>query len=62
MAHPDHVTARPWEELADERRDEGECQAVCPKEISIAGIARMNREYTRAILTGAGESRVSSGD
>jgi succinate dehydrogenase / fumarate reductase iron-sulfur subunit len=32
--------------------NEGECQAVCPKEISIAGIARMNREYTRAMLLG----------
>lgn len=32
--------------------NEGECQAVCPKEISMAGIARMNREYTKAILTG----------
>jgi succinate dehydrogenase / fumarate reductase iron-sulfur subunit len=30
--------------------NEGECQAVCPKEISIAGIARMNREYVRAAL------------
>jgi succinate dehydrogenase / fumarate reductase iron-sulfur subunit len=32
--------------------NEGECEAVCPKEISIAGIARMNREYTRASLFG----------
>ncbi len=32
--------------------NEGECQAVCPKEISIAGIARMNREYARALLFG----------
>jgi len=30
--------------------NEGECQAVCPKEISIASIARMNREYVRAQL------------
>ena len=30
--------------------NEGECEAVCPKEISIAGIARMNREYLRASL------------
>jgi succinate dehydrogenase / fumarate reductase iron-sulfur subunit len=30
--------------------NEGECQAVCPKEISIASIARMNREYMRASL------------
>ena len=32
--------------------NEGECQAVCPKEISIASIARMNREYTGAKLSG----------
>ena len=31
--------------------NEGECEAVCPKEISIQGIARMNREYARATLT-----------
>jgi len=30
--------------------NEGECQAVCPKEISVAHIARMNREYLRALL------------
>ncbi|MCL4848428.1 MAG: succinate dehydrogenase/fumarate reductase iron-sulfur subunit [Acidobacteria bacterium] len=30
--------------------NEGECEAVCPKDISIAGIARMNREYLRASL------------
>jgi succinate dehydrogenase iron-sulfur subunit len=30
--------------------NEGECEAVCPKEISIQGIARMNREYLRATL------------
>ncbi len=28
----------------------GECEAVCPKEISIATIARMRREYFKAIL------------
>ncbi|MGE3843144.1 MAG: succinate dehydrogenase/fumarate reductase iron-sulfur subunit [Vicinamibacterales bacterium] len=28
--------------------NEGECEAVCPKEISIAGIARMNRDFVRA--------------
>ena len=28
-----------------------ECQAVCPKEISVDFIARMNREYLRASLT-----------
>jgi succinate dehydrogenase / fumarate reductase iron-sulfur subunit len=32
--------------------NEGECEAVCPKEISIANIARMRREYMRALLHG----------
>jgi succinate dehydrogenase / fumarate reductase iron-sulfur subunit len=32
--------------------NEGECEAVCPKEISISNIARMTREYVRAILRG----------
>jgi succinate dehydrogenase / fumarate reductase iron-sulfur subunit len=31
--------------------NEGECEAVCPKEIRIAGIARMNREYFKASLS-----------
>ena len=30
--------------------NEGECEAVCPKEISITNIARMNREYFKAML------------
>ena len=30
--------------------NEGECEAVCPKEIRITNIARMNREYFRAML------------
>ena len=43
--------------------NEGECEATCPKGISIAGIARMNRQYTKAVLSGAGEkSAASSGD
>jgi succinate dehydrogenase / fumarate reductase iron-sulfur subunit len=29
-----------------------ECQAVCPKEISVQCIAQMNRDYFRAALTG----------
>jgi succinate dehydrogenase / fumarate reductase iron-sulfur subunit len=32
------------------------CEAVCPKEISIAGIARMNRDWRRALLWGAGNA------
>ena len=30
--------------------NEGECEAVCPKEIPITNIARMNREYFKAML------------
>jgi succinate dehydrogenase / fumarate reductase iron-sulfur subunit len=32
--------------------NEGECEAVCPKEIPIGNIAKMNREYLRAVLKG----------
>jgi succinate dehydrogenase / fumarate reductase iron-sulfur subunit len=34
--------------------NEGECEAVCPKEIPITNIARMNREYLRATLLSRG--------
>ena len=30
--------------------NEGECEAVCPKEIPISNIARMTREYVRALM------------
>ena len=33
------------------------CEAVCPKEISISGIARMNKDYRRAIFAGADPAR-----
>jgi succinate dehydrogenase / fumarate reductase iron-sulfur subunit len=33
--------------------NEGECEAVCPKEIPISNIARMQREYVKAVLTQA---------
>ena len=33
--------------------NEGECEAVCPKEIPIANIARMTRDYFRAMWVGA---------
>ncbi len=32
--------------------NEGECEAVCPKEIAIRDIARMRREYLRAVWVG----------
>ena len=34
--------------------NEGECEAVCPKEIPISTIAKGNREYFRALLDGEG--------
>jgi succinate dehydrogenase / fumarate reductase iron-sulfur subunit len=30
--------------------NEGECEAVCPKEIPISNIARMTREYVRSVI------------
>ncbi|MBO8140795.1 MAG: succinate dehydrogenase/fumarate reductase iron-sulfur subunit [Firmicutes bacterium] len=35
----------------------GECEAACPKGISITNIARMRREYVRAIKNGAAAAR-----
>jgi succinate dehydrogenase / fumarate reductase iron-sulfur subunit len=35
--------------------NEAECEAVCPKEISISNIARMRREYLRALMSGTGQ-------
>ncbi len=37
--------------------NEGECEAVCPKEISLRNIAAMNREYLRARLGSKATSR-----
>ena len=31
----------------------GECEAVCPKEISIENIARMRREFLKGAFKGA---------
>jgi succinate dehydrogenase / fumarate reductase iron-sulfur subunit len=33
--------------------NEGECEAVCPKEIPISNIARMTREYVKAMVAGS---------
>ena len=32
----------------------GSCEAVCPKQISLSFIARMNRDYAAALLKGKG--------
>ncbi len=33
--------------------NEGECEAVCPKSISIENIAKMNRDYVKAVIGGS---------
>jgi succinate dehydrogenase / fumarate reductase iron-sulfur subunit len=40
----------------------GSCEAVCPKEISLDFIARMNREYGKALLKNTGSSAGKGGD
>ena len=40
--------------------NEEECEAACPKAISVANIARLNREYLRAALTARGLSRADT--
>ena len=39
----------------------GECEAACPKGISLGFIARLNRDYVKASLVGAEESNASDG-
>jgi succinate dehydrogenase / fumarate reductase iron-sulfur subunit len=39
----------------------GECEAACPKGISLAFIARLNRDYLKASLLGADESAAGGG-
>ena len=34
----------------------GECEAVCPKEIKLEVIARMNRDFLHASITGRGDT------
>lgn len=41
-------------ELFGSCSNEGECEAVCPKGISLTNIARMNREFWKAILNPGG--------
>ncbi|MEW5981648.1 MAG: succinate dehydrogenase/fumarate reductase iron-sulfur subunit [Acidobacteriota bacterium] len=58
QGHPERTTrVRTMVALMDELgfgncSNEAECEAVCPKEISISNIARMRREYWRALVAG----------
>jgi succinate dehydrogenase / fumarate reductase iron-sulfur subunit len=40
----------------------GECEAVCPKEISLDFIARMNRDYIAAMLKGDPATKAGGGE
>ncbi len=40
----------------------GSCEAVCPKEISLSFIARMNREYGRALFIGRPRRKAAAED
>ena len=40
----------------------GSCEAVCPKEISLDFIAKMNREYGKAILKNTVAHKQAGGD
>ena len=40
----------------------GECEAACPKGISMTFIARLNRDYIKSRLLGAPEAKADSGD
>jgi len=50
------MVAQVKEELFGSCTNIGECEAVCPKEIKLEVIARMNRDYLRASWTERGDS------
>ena len=52
LARVMHMVARHDAEGFGSCSNEGECEAVCPKEISLLNIAKMNREYMRAKVRG----------
>ena len=50
------MVAQVKEELFGSCTNIGECEAVCPKEIKLEVIARMNRDYLKAVWTERGNS------
>src|SRR5437870_7016827 len=50
------MVAQVKEELFGSCTNIGECEAVCPKEISLEVIARMNRDYLQASWTARGDA------
>jgi len=55
------MVAQARQELFGSCTNIGECEAVCPKEIKIEVIARMNRDFLKASCTSRGTSTSSSG-
>jgi succinate dehydrogenase / fumarate reductase iron-sulfur subunit len=49
------MVAQAGQELFGSCTNIGECEAVCPKEIKLEVIARMNRDFLKASWTGRGE-------
>jgi succinate dehydrogenase / fumarate reductase iron-sulfur subunit len=47
----EQMTAQMDKEKFGACSNHGECEAVCPKEISITAIARMRREYLKAVVS-----------
>ena len=50
------MVAQVKQELFGSCTNIGECEAVCPKEIKLEVIARMNRDYLRASWTARGDA------
>jgi succinate dehydrogenase / fumarate reductase iron-sulfur subunit len=55
------MIAQVKEEMFGSCTNIGECEAVCPKEIRLEVIARMNRDYLRASWTNRGEAAREDG-
>lgn len=55
------MVAQVREELFGSCTNIGECEAVCPKEIKLEVIARMNRDYLKAVWTERGDAAPDEG-
>jgi len=55
------MVAQVKEEMFGSCTNIGECEAVCPKEIKLEVIARMNRDYLRASWTARGDTAREDG-
>src|SRR5712672_346035 len=56
-----NMVAQVKEEMFGSCTNIGECEAVCPKEIKLEVIARMNRDYLRASWTARGDAAREDG-